>query len=188
MLGLAASHLHLLTPSTTSFSPQALSHRVRAISGLNAALSTPCTSRAEADARFAALMALTFQSSYMPDGMLDFLSTVRGCVVLATAAMPGPEGSAFSSFTTQRHLQRVWEMSEDLSEGRVQWYRDVAWYRAFAEQGLASVKALEPLCQNGFERTYYGVLRSTVEEAKESPLRGKSLLPSSFTLPSPSNY
>jgi hypothetical protein len=124
-------------------------------------------------------MALSFQSSYMPDGMLDFLATVRGCVVLATAAMAGLEESAFSSFTTQGHLQHVRQMSEDLSEGRVEWCRDVAWYRAFAEQGLASVKALEPLCQDGFERTYYGVLRSTVEKAKESPLQGKA---PSFTL------
>lgn len=60
MLGLGASHLSVVTE--TGYADQAISHRVAAIRGLNQALSRPCVSGAEGDARFAATMALTFVS------------------------------------------------------------------------------------------------------------------------------
>ncbi|KAL6860117.1 hypothetical protein ACO1O0_004142 [Amphichorda felina] len=177
MLGLGASHLSLCLASDSStssadYSSQALSHRVRAISSLNHALSQPCTSRIEGDARFATIMALAFQSSHMPDGMLEFVSMVRGCIVVAETAIPSLRESAFASFSTEEHVRRVYEMSAAFGEDTAQWYRDVAWYRAFAQQGLASVKALEPLCQDDFERMYYSNLYSTLEKSIVSPVEG----------------
>lgn len=77
MLGLGASHLGLLTP--TDYNKVALKHRVTAIRELNSHLSQPNISKSGGEAAFAAILVLTFQSSYMADGMVDFLTMVRGC-------------------------------------------------------------------------------------------------------------
>lgn len=77
MLGLGASHLGLLTPS--DYNKVALKHRVTAIRELNSHLSKPNISKSGGEAAFAAMLVLTFQSSYMADGMVDFLTMVRGC-------------------------------------------------------------------------------------------------------------
>lgn len=77
MLALGASHLGLL--SNVDYQNVALKHRVRAIEELNQHLSNPNLSMPAGDAAFGAIMALTFQSAYMPDGMTDFLTMIRGC-------------------------------------------------------------------------------------------------------------
>lgn len=77
MLGLGASHLGLLTPN--DYKKVALKHRVTAIRELNSHLSKPNITKAGGEAAFAAMLVLTFQSSYMADGMVDFLTMVRGC-------------------------------------------------------------------------------------------------------------
>ena len=60
MMALSASHLERLTPS--HLLPTAQSHRLRAISGLNAALSSPLSSTAGGDAAIATCYALLMQS------------------------------------------------------------------------------------------------------------------------------
>ena len=104
MLGLAASSLdlHLLH---SSYAPAALSHRVAAIRLLNASLSRPCSCPEEGTARYAAVMALAFQSSYMADGMLEFVAMTRGCHVVARTAMGGAfEGGPFAVFSREGHV------------------------------------------------------------------------------------
>lgn len=82
MLGLGASHLGLLTP--VDYNKVALKHRVTAIRELNSHLSQPNLSKSGGEAAFAAVLVLTFQSSYMADGMVDFLTMVRGCESLSS--------------------------------------------------------------------------------------------------------
>ena len=77
MLGLGASHISIL--STADYGKAALKHRVAAIKALNEHLSKPDLSMHEAEAAFGAIIALTFQSAYMPEGLMDFLTMVRGC-------------------------------------------------------------------------------------------------------------
>jgi hypothetical protein len=77
MLGLGASHLTI--HACGDYSSHALTHRVQAIKSLNSVLSRPNLSQEDGDAAFATIMSLTFQSSYMPEGMFDFVSMVRGC-------------------------------------------------------------------------------------------------------------
>jgi hypothetical protein len=52
------------------------------------------------------MMALTFQSSYMPDGMVEFVTMSRGCHVVATTAMGGGgfEESPFGVFKREAHV------------------------------------------------------------------------------------
>ncbi|CBX92134.1 predicted protein [Plenodomus lingam JN3] len=81
ILALAASHLNPMSHS--SLTAQALQHRILALNSLHEALSTPPESAAEQDARIAATMALAFQSSYLDNGMSEFLLMIRGCIIIA---------------------------------------------------------------------------------------------------------
>jgi hypothetical protein len=80
MLGLGASHLSTISPS--SYADAALKHRITAMKELNEHMARPDLNLADAEAAFAAMLSLTFQSAYMPDGMIDFLTMVRGCAFL----------------------------------------------------------------------------------------------------------
>ena len=81
MLGLGASHLGLLDQK--GHAKEALNHRVLAIRSLNEHIAKGTLSTADGDAAFAAMLALTFQSGYMSDGMTDFFAMVRGCECLS---------------------------------------------------------------------------------------------------------
>ncbi|CAG9937126.1 unnamed protein product, partial [Clonostachys rosea f. rosea IK726] len=168
VLGLAASHLTLASRNEVDYSAHALSHRVQAINSLNTALSKPCASRAEGDARFATLMALTFQSSYMPDGMVDFLAMIRGCTVVPGTGMPSFSESVFQGFSAEAHQQSIIEMNEDRPEAKDQRLA------SFAIDGLKSLYALRPFCPEGsLEGTYLDALEGVLELTIKCPLEGK---------------
>lgn len=162
MLGLAASHLSLCNGS--DYSSQALAHRVDAIKSLNQALNTPCLSKPEGDARFATIMALTFQSSYMQEGMLEFLSLVRGCMVVSDTAMLSFDDSAFRSFSTEEHEKTVRSLNgSPMLDPR---------YHLELDMGIASLRAIGPLCQSTLEVRYLGALDGMLRTAQRSHMDG----------------
>jgi hypothetical protein len=162
MLALGASHLNVTTSSPAEMESRALTHRVQAVNLLNKALSRPATSKAEADARFATFMNLTFQSACMKEGLIDFFTMLRGCILQGDLG----ELSAFASFFQDNHLKtmnirfsqtQLEEMeSEDL------------------DGGVESLAALEPLCQTGVEKRYHQLLTELVLNAYTSPKAGES--------------
>jgi hypothetical protein len=77
MLGLGASHLSLVAPS--GYERAALKHRVIAISALNKYLTKPGLTKRDVEAAFGTMLNLTFQSAYMNEGLVDFLTMIRGC-------------------------------------------------------------------------------------------------------------
>lgn len=79
ILSLGASHLSRLTG--VDYRRESLVHRGHAISGLNQALSQTSRCYGESDAMLASCYALTFQASYMGDGLADFITMVRGCAL-----------------------------------------------------------------------------------------------------------
>lgn len=162
MLGLAASHLSLC--DTVDFSSQALTHRVEAIKLFNQRLSKPCVSKAEADARYATIMALTFQSSYMPEGMLEFMVMLRGCTVVSHNVIPVLEESIFSGFTAESHTERVLSLTRqdpvDVLIGNV------------LDAALTSVNNLRPICHSVLEVRYLSDLDRILKLSKMSPVEG----------------
>ena len=103
MLGLGASHLTLC--GGQSFSHPALMHRIAAMKSLNTFLSRSHFSKADGDAAFAAAMSLTFQSTYMEDGLVDFLATVRGCKCSHLSPLPQRLTPSRSHYCRQNHSQ-----------------------------------------------------------------------------------
>ncbi|KAK0629059.1 hypothetical protein B0T17DRAFT_486797 [Bombardia bombarda] len=175
MMGLAASHLTLY--GRAECAPHALAHRVKAIKALNDALSRPCASRAEGDARFATIMALTFQASCMPEGMTEFLAMIRGCHVIARTAMGGHgegkdrgvqfEESLFSSFVEEGgYYDNVWSLSEP---SRLVLQRENV--GLLMEEAVASLRALAPLCGSRLEVEFLVSLERVAKMVKASAVQ-----------------
>ncbi|CAO2651298.1 Nn.00g095950.m01.CDS01 [Neocucurbitaria sp. VM-36] len=81
LLALAGSHLAIQVdhPQNTS----ALSHRQKAITGLEGAFTKWPPSAEEAHVMLATSYLLSFQSSYLEDGFLDSILSLRGCAFLS---------------------------------------------------------------------------------------------------------
>lgn len=163
MLGLAASHLSLC--SEGDYSAQALTHRIQAIAALNETLNRPCPTRVDADARFAAIMALAFQSSYMREGMLEFVSMIRGCVIFSDPPMLNLEESAFQSFSQENHANTI----QTLFENNVLDGSDNPLLIAAAQ----SLSHLGLICQNNTEVQYLAILQRILRTTKVSYVNGK---------------
>ncbi|KAF4959530.1 hypothetical protein FGADI_1597 [Fusarium gaditjirri] len=158
MLAVGASHLGLC--NGTDYNSDAISHRIRAIKSLNSALSTPCQTKEEGDARYATLMALTWQSSYMADGMQEFLSMLRGCTIVSNSSTLQFEDSAFRMFSTEGHVQRVNDINNGFDMG-------LSDYEAI-DAGIESMKAIAPLSQSTLEISLVATLQSVLEMSRSS--------------------
>ena len=163
MLALGASHLSVFGPSSQALKFRALTHRGEAVKLLNASLSRPAENKYEADARFAALMILTFQSSCMSDGLFDFLTMLRGCILQGDL----DEDSYFTSFMQGRHIETMEDKFKSLA---IESLGDEA-----VDAALASLRRLLPYCQEGIEMTYHGLLTKIFQKAYTSPSNGTSI-------------
>jgi hypothetical protein len=163
MLGLAASHLDLYGGNCAA---QALAHRVKAIQSLNQALSRPCSSAAEGDARFAAMITLTFQASCMPEGMTEFLSMARGIHVIANTATITHEGSLFYAFAQEGYPHSVRRL---IGTPPV---RLDAYWESLIDDFSQSLRALAPLCTSSLEVKFLAAIERIVKIAKTSPAEG----------------
>ena len=166
MLGLAASHLSLASTGE-DFSAQALAHRVAAITSLNQSLSRPCASESEGDARFATVMALTFQSSYMSEGMLEFLSMVRGCYVVSNTAMLNFESSLFCNFSLEKHIDSVHRLNDKMPPERQE--------HELVDAFSTSIMALAPLCRSTLEIEFIAYFNRIIKCARNSAVDGKKV-------------
>jgi len=174
MLGLAASHLNLYTANSAE---HALAHRVKAIQLLNESLNNPCTSMAEGDARFGTIMALTFQSSCMPEGMNEFLSMVRGCHVVAATGTLHYEQSLFREFTSEGYTQSVKRLVVD--HGVALEPDQEALFGEF----FVSLRRLEPLCTSQLEAEFLAATERVAKTVEVSAVDSRWPLFLSFGLP-----
>lgn len=174
MLGLAASHLNLYTGNSAE---AALDHRVKAIKLLNESLNKPCTSMAEGDARFGTIMALTFQSSCMPEGMNEFLSMVRGCKVVAETGTLHYEQSLFREFTSEGYTQSVRRLIGDRG---IPMKPD---QEALFDEFLDSLRSLAPLCKRKLEAEFLAATERVAKLVKVSTVDSRWPLFLPFGLP-----
>lgn len=142
---------------------QALNLRISAIRGLNDALSQPCNTATDADARCAAIIALTFQSTYMPDGLMEFIAMIRGWMLISTTLVTGHQTSLFRRFTRaswvgsmERYIEEQQETKSDMP----------------TEDFLASLGMLQPLLQGKAELQYLSTLVKLALLSKTSPRDG----------------
>jgi hypothetical protein len=158
MLALGASHLNLTVQD--DLQSQALTHRVDAVKLLNKALSRLPMNKAEADARFAAFMILTFQSTCLPDGLADFLTMLRGCVLNANLG----EESNFKHFTQNRHIETMDERFSDSELEKLD--------TKTLGEAVSSLADIAPLCETETEKRYHGILMDLAVKGYTSPKAG----------------
>lgn len=97
MLALGASHLGRIAPVVVAeYNTKAIVHRGHAMAGLSRALAKPERSNGESDAMVATCYALTFQSTYMSDGLFDFITMVRGCALVTGKILEEKLPTAFN--------------------------------------------------------------------------------------------
>src|SRR5262245_38814284 len=84
ILAMAGSHLDIFIETPTSNKP--LLHRQKAIEGLEQAFTKWPPTSDEAHVMLATSYLLAFQSSYMPDGMLDHILCLRGTAMISQMA------------------------------------------------------------------------------------------------------
>ncbi|ROW03078.1 hypothetical protein VMCG_05762 [Cytospora schulzeri] len=154
ILGAAASHLSLT--SSDNYASQALAHRVTSIQALNSALSRPAASAAEADARFVTMFMLVYQSSYIPDGMYEFLSMLRGCYLVAD--IKGTVWSPrFHDFKPRSHGDAVASLNSGDNHGAHSLLD-----RSLVDGFLGSMILLAPLCTTPAELKYHSAIQDTM--------------------------
>ena len=95
MLGLGASHLYRADPQA-QYNSSAIAHRGHAITGLNRAIAQVTLNQVEVDAMLATAYALTFQAQYMEDGLIDFMTMVRGCALITGSIRKTNQQSSFN--------------------------------------------------------------------------------------------
>ncbi|KAM5348779.1 hypothetical protein ACJ41O_008602 [Fusarium nematophilum] len=160
MLGLGASHLGLLAPS--GYEKAALKHRVTAIKSLNEHLSKPNLTTTDAEAAFGAMLVLTFQSVYMAEGLVDFLTMVRGCWLVGTHSVGDLERTIFKTFARASYLEKIRELvKEDESDH----YLDAL----VSEEFCASTRRLAPLCKSVAELRYLAHMQRIAALASTDP-------------------
>lgn len=163
MLALGASHLTLCTSS--NYSARALSHRIRAIGGINRMLSKPDLTTHESDAVFGALLALVFQSAILPEGMMDFFSMIRGCGLLFFKGVMDPYESNFRSFKREMHMATFLEnvVGSHPAPPSME-----------PSSLLESVRALGPLCKSVVELTFVAEIQKAIILSAENSIAGMS--------------
>lgn len=82
LLGVGATHLACMT-SVNSHRTQALVLRGQALCGLRSALFKDTWTRSQVDSAIALVFLLAAQSQYMDDGLFDFMTMIRGSVVVS---------------------------------------------------------------------------------------------------------
>ncbi|RMJ14803.1 hypothetical protein CDV36_005537 [Fusarium kuroshium] len=160
MLGLGASHLGLLTPN--DYNKVALKHRVTAIRELNSHLSKPNITKAGGEAAFAAMLVLTFQSSYMADGMVDFLTMVRGCWLVGYGSVGDIDETIFKTFARSSYYEKIKALAQ---QDDTVHYLDAL----IANQFCASVRRIAPFCKSVPELRYLAHMEKIASLAAVDP-------------------
>ena len=160
VLCLGASHLQRLTPDDDHHT-LAMVHRGHALAGLNQAIAKPHTVRQEADAMLAACYALTFQASYMDDGLQDFITMVRGCALLVGKIQAEPVGTSFDLSpnlhidTLEPHLSQLSKRESDLIDA-----------------GIEGLELVKPLIRTDPEERFHTALINVLFASRQSTREG----------------
>ncbi|KAF4161526.1 hypothetical protein CNMCM6936_003367 [Aspergillus lentulus] len=155
ILALSSSHLALLTGSALPV--EALRHRQRALRGLNEAMSQAPGGASDADAMLAACYILTFQSSYMLDGLSDYIMMLRGCGLVTTLMLQQNLHGSFS-IDASSHIKYM----------EAQFGRFPTIDSRIASDGIRSLNLVKPLLRHPVEEVFYQLLVDVLVSVEQS--------------------
>lgn len=160
MLALGASHLDRITP-VAEHTTKAIVHRGHAMAGLSRALAKNERVYGESDAMVATCYALTFQSTYMSDGLLDFITMVRGCALITTKIREDNSPTAFN-------LQPDWHFK--LMEPKLKDLPVV--HQDLLDNGHRALEEVRPLLITRTDHQFHGALTKVIQGLSRSSREG----------------
>ncbi|KAJ9660215.1 hypothetical protein H2198_002721 [Neophaeococcomyces mojaviensis] len=160
ILALGASHLNRMV-NNPNFSKEALMHRGHAINGLNTCMAKTQHAYGEADAMIATCYALTFQASYMADGLSDFVIFVRGCALATGKIREENAPTAFNLSPTRHH---------DIIQPRLGQLPSLN--PIHLEQGLTALDELQVYLRHEAEHKFYISMRDVLLHHLQSSASG----------------
>jgi len=107
MLALSASELASTTDPTIDMHSTALTHRVKAISTLNAAVARGIQGFEEGNAMLAACFSLLFQSCLLEDGLSEYMMFIRGTVSIGYSMGAQRMRFIFEKIFDQEQLEQI---------------------------------------------------------------------------------
>lgn len=148
ILALSAQDLADTQPPCRELQHTALSYRVRAITSLNEAISHPDLSVGQGNAMLATCFVLLFQSVYLADGLVEYMSFLRGVIAVSIHMGMNRMNFLFSNMfdqaaVVQESLRDIQLINPDLARG-----------------ACRSLEQLDSLVSNPREVEYYGYLLS----------------------------
>jgi hypothetical protein len=164
ILGFAASEL---VPTSSSFVQAAMSHRIKAVKLIKKRLSESAraqTSYEEANALVAACFALTFQSLSLEDGLAEYITFIRGIVIVGVQMV-------------FKGIKPIFEqlLDEDWQDEVMEPYlRDLPLIqRGWAAAAIQAISNLRPLCVEPVEVEYCEQLLGIAEKLNVNSFDGK---------------
>ena len=151
MLALSASDILESSPSQANSELEcvAMSHRVKAISSLNEAIGKPIASVEEGNAIIATCFSLLFQSTLINEGLVEYMTFIRGIVVVSMHM-----GEKNIAFLFEHLFDQAQVVESELAESPLI-------DPEHARRACRSLELFYPLVQNAREKELYGHLLST---------------------------
>ena len=170
MLALSASDIAESNPSSASreLGCVAMSHRVKAIASLNEAIGKPIQSVEQGNAMIATCFSLLLQSTLIDDGIVEYMTFVRGVLVVSMHM-----GQKNIRFLFEHMFDQAEVVESELTESPLI-------DPQHARHACRSLELLCPLVQNAREVEFYGHLLSAARALFTSSRDGMS--PSSCSI------
>lgn len=164
MLALSASDIAESNPSPASLELGciAMSHRVKAIASLNEAIGKPIQSMEQGNAMIATCFSLLFQSTLIDDGIVEYMTFVRGVLVVSMHMGQKNIGFLFEHMFDQAEV-----IEDELTESPLI-------DPEHARRACRSLELFCPLVQNTREVEFYGHLLSAARALFTSSRDGTS--------------
>ncbi|KAH8177968.1 fungal zn(2)-Cys(6) binuclear cluster domain-containing protein [Sarocladium implicatum] len=154
ILGFAASELLSTDPTLVT---AAMAHRVKAIKAIKKRLAEASkmnTSYEEANALVATCFALTFQSVSLDDGLAEYLTFIRGIVIVAMQMMFRNIRPMFDNLMGSEQEAALAPVMEGLPLIQKGW----------ADMAAEAINGLRPLCMEQVELDYHQKLTNIVDK------------------------
>ena len=166
ILGFAASELIPTDPSLVAAS---MNHRIKAIRAIKRRLADSnriATNYEEANALIATCYALTFQSVSLEDGLAEYMTFIRGIVIVAMQMMFRGIKPIFANMGGEDQDAIMAPLLENLPLIQKGW----------ADAALEAITNLGPLCTDPVEIGYHEKLMAIVEKLYVSSFAGMLFL------------
>lgn len=158
MLALAASDISGYSPNDSAMALSGINHRVRAIESLSTALSRGVHTMEEGNAMLATCYTLVFQSALIADGFAEYMSFIRGCMVVAWQMGVKQLKFVFEGILSDEqlvkmgpYLQGTPDIDPDLTNG-----------------AIGSLEACRPLVVRPEEKAFFECMLEIVQAAQIS--------------------